>query len=166
VTLDNGAPDTGLPTTVIGPYDDRFTAGENRTYLSVYTPMGMTAATLDGSQQPLDSMAELERNVYAAFLSVPAQTSRTLAVELTGTVRVDGEGWYTLDLVRQPGLMPDDVSVIIDVPRGWRIADGRGVDAAGGQRATARLQLDHTTRLRVRIAPATDNIWRRLVEGR
>jgi hypothetical protein len=28
-----------------------------------------------------------------------------------------------------------------------------------------QLQLDHTTRLRVRLAPAADNIWQRLVDG-
>jgi hypothetical protein len=166
VTLDNTAPESGLPKTVIGPYDARFAAGENRTYISVYSPMGMTAATLDGKQQPLDSTTELDRNVYAAFLTVPARASRTLTVELAGTAPVDRDGWYTLDLVRQPGVAPDDVSVTIDVPPGWRIAAGHGIKSTSGRRGATQLQLDHTTRVRVRLAPATDNIWQRLVEGR
>jgi Protein of unknown function (DUF4012) len=165
VTLENTAPDTGLPTPVIGPYDARFAAGENRTYLSVYTPMGMTAATLEGSKHSLDSMTELQRHVYAGFLDVPAGASRTLALDLSGTVRVDKHGWYTLDLVRQPGIAADNVTVTIAVPRDWRIADGRGLTTTGGNRATAQLQLDHTTRVRVQLAPATGNIWQRLIDG-
>jgi hypothetical protein len=103
--------------------------------------------------------------VYADFFSVPSRTHRTLTVDLTGTVSLDPHGWYTLDLVRQPGITPDDVTVTIDVPPGWRVVDGQGVKAAGGRRATAHLRLDQTTRLRVRLAPDTDNVWQRLVDG-
>ncbi|HKA93313.1 MAG TPA: hypothetical protein VKE97_05885, partial [Acidimicrobiia bacterium] len=165
VTLENTAPATGLPTTVIGPYDPRFAAGQNRSYVSVYTPLGMTAASFDGSAEGLDSTTELDRHVYAAFLDVPAGASKTLALDLAGTVRADRNDWYTLDLVRQPGVAPDDVTVNVEVPSDWRISDGRGVDTIDGNRATTRIRLDQTTRLRVRLAPATSNIWQRLIEG-
>jgi len=75
------------------------------------------------------------------------------------------DGWYTLDLVRQPGITPDMVSVTIEVPPGWRIVDGHWVKSTGSGRATTQLVLDHTTRVRVRLAPATDNIWQRLLDG-
>jgi len=165
VKLDNTAPATGLPVYVIGPHDSRFAAGENRTFLSVYTPMGLTAATFDGTPLPLESMIELQRNVYAGFFSVPSQSSRTLAVDLSGTVHLDRHGWYTLDLVRQPAITPDDVTVKIDVPAGWRVADTRGLHVTGSRQGSVHLKLEDTTRLSVRLAPATDNIWRRLVDG-
>jgi UDP-N-acetylmuramyl pentapeptide phosphotransferase/UDP-N-acetylglucosamine-1-phosphate transferase len=165
VTLDNSAPDAGLPAYVIGPGAPGVVAGENRTFASVYTPLELTAATFEGNPQPLDPMTELGRNVYAAFLSVPARTSRTLSADVKGTVRLDQDGRYTLDLFRQPGITPDDVSVTIQVPPGWRLVDGQGFKASGGRQATAHLQLDQTTRLRVRLAPDTANVWQRLLDG-
>lgn len=165
VRLDNSAPDTGLPDNVIGVNNSFGHAGENRSFLSLYSPLGMTAASFEGNQQPLESMTELERNVYAAFLSVPSRSSRTLSVNVNGTARLDQDGRYRLDLFRQPGVAPDDVTVTIDVPPGWRLVDGQGFKASGGRKATAHLQLDQTTRLRVRLAPATGNVWQRLIDG-
>jgi hypothetical protein len=165
VGLENSAPDSGLPAIVIGPYGPFDRAGENRSFLSLYSPLGMTGATFEGNQKSLESMTELGRNVYAEFFSVPSRSRRTLTVDLAGTVRLGPHGAYTLDLVRQPGISPDDVTVRLDVPPGWRIVDGRGIKAAGGRQATAHLQLDQTTRLRVRLAPAAGNIWQRLLQG-
>jgi hypothetical protein len=98
---------------------------------------------------------------HAAF----GADQRILTVELAGTARVDRGDWYTLDLVRQPGVAPDDVSVTIDVPPGWRIAAGHGIKSTSGRHGATQ-PLNHTTRVRVRLAPATDNIWQRLVDGR
>ncbi len=165
VQLDNSAPSAGLPQIVIGPFDARFAPGENRSFVSVYTPLGFTAATVDGQQQLLDGTTELGRNVYSTFVSVPAQSSSTLALDLTGTLRLEHGGWYRLDLVRQPGLTPDDVTVNIDVPAGWRIADKRGVQRIAGRTATTKLQLDHTTTVKIRLARASSNLWQELVEG-
>jgi UDP-N-acetylmuramyl pentapeptide phosphotransferase/UDP-N-acetylglucosamine-1-phosphate transferase len=163
--LDNTAPPTGLPPIVIGPYDSRFVAGENRSYVSVYTPFGFTAATLDGQHASLDGTAELERNVYSTFASVPARSSRALSLDLTGTLRLGRGGWYTLELVRQPGLTPDDVTVTIDVPPGWRIAATEGVERTGDRAATTRLMLDHTTTVRVQLVRSAGNIWQQLADG-
>jgi UDP-N-acetylmuramyl pentapeptide phosphotransferase/UDP-N-acetylglucosamine-1-phosphate transferase len=165
VRLDNTAPNAGLPTEVIGPYDARFAPGENRSFVSVYTPLGFTGATLDGEQQPLDGTTELHRNVYSTFVSVPAQASRTLSLDVTGTLRLERGGWYRLDLVRQPGLTPDDVTVNIDVPPGWRITEKKGVERVVGRRATAKVQLSHTTPMRIRLAPGGGNLWEQLVDG-
>jgi hypothetical protein len=165
VGLDNSAPDTGLPDNVIGVNNSLGHAGENRSFLSLYSPLRMTAATFEGNQQPLESMTELGRNVYADFFSVPSRSRRTLTVDLNGAVRLGPNGEYALDLVRQPGVAPDDVTVKIDVPAGWRVIDGQGFKASGGRQATAHLRLDQTTRLRVRLAPDTDNVWQRLVDG-
>jgi UDP-N-acetylmuramyl pentapeptide phosphotransferase/UDP-N-acetylglucosamine-1-phosphate transferase len=165
VSLDNTAPNAGLPTEVIGPYDARFAPGENRSFVSIYTPLGYTAATFDGQPQPLDGTTELQRNVYSAFVSVPAQSSRTLSLDLTGTLRLERGGWYRLDLVRQPGLTPDDVTVNIDVPPGWRITEKKGVQRIAGRTATAKIQLSHTTPIRIRLAPGGGNLWEQLVDG-
>src|SRR5205823_13230838 len=165
----NTAPDTGLPRVVIGQSSfldpaSFGTPGENGTFASVYTPLGMTTATFGQNPEELDSMKELQRNVYAGNLSVPARSSRTLAVDLNGAVRLD-RGWYTLDLVRQPNITPDEVNVSIAVPPGWRLIGGHGIQTAGGQHAITHVRLDKTTRLRVRLVPAEGNLWQRLLDG-
>jgi len=165
VRLDNTGPDSGLPQVVIGPHDPRFVAGENRSYASVYTPLVATAATLEGHPQPVYGGTEVGRNVYSAFLSVPARSSRTFAVNVTGSVHLDADGWYTLTFVRQPMVNPDDVTLSLKAPAGWRFAAARGLEQAGGERATGRFRLDHTTTVRVRLAPATGGVWQRLVDG-
>jgi UDP-N-acetylmuramyl pentapeptide phosphotransferase/UDP-N-acetylglucosamine-1-phosphate transferase len=165
VTLDNNAPNAGLPTEVIGPHDDRFTPGENRSFVSIYTPLGFTAATIDGQPASLDTTTELQRNVFSTFVSVPAQSSGTLALDVTGTLRLERGGWYRLDLVRQPGLTPDDVTVNISVPPGWRITEKRGVQHVAGRTATAKVQLSHTTSMRIRLTRGGGNLWEQLVDG-
>jgi hypothetical protein len=165
VGLDNSAPDSGVPAYVIGPFTNFDRAGENRSFLSLYSPLGMSAATFEGNQQTLDATTELGRNVYANFFLVPSKSRRTLTVDLNGTVPLGPHGEYTLDVVRQPGVTPDDVTVKVDVPAGWRVADGQGIKATGGRQATAHIQLDQTTRLRVRVVPAEGNVWQRLLDG-
>jgi UDP-N-acetylmuramyl pentapeptide phosphotransferase/UDP-N-acetylglucosamine-1-phosphate transferase len=166
VRLDNTGPDSGLPQYVIGPYDSRFVAGENRAYVSVYTPLAATGATFGGYPEPLYSGTELGRNVYSAFVSTPARNSRTLAVNVSGTVHLDADGWYTLTLVPQPMLNSDDVTVTLEAPTGWRFGAVRGLEHAGGRRATGRIRLDDPTSVRVRLTPAAGDVWRRLVDGR
>lgn len=38
IDMENRSPGEGLPRYIIGPYDDRFQAGENRSFVSVYSP--------------------------------------------------------------------------------------------------------------------------------
>ncbi|MGH9013415.1 MAG: DUF4012 domain-containing protein [Acidimicrobiia bacterium] len=164
VTLDSTAVVPGLPQEVAGPYDERFTAGENRSFVSLYTPAGFDAATLDGAPVGLEATTELGRNVFSSFVSVSAGTSRTLALDLAGTVELTADGWYSLDLVRQPSLHPDEVTVSVAVPPGWRIAETVGLET-DGRRATARVTLDRHTRVRLRLEPADPSLWDRLDQG-
>ncbi|MGI8685798.1 MAG: hypothetical protein ACR2MO_12060, partial [Acidimicrobiales bacterium] len=110
VTLRNEAPPAGLPAYVIGgpfatPIDP---AGSNRTYLSVYSPLGLAGATLDGRPVPVESAREVGRNVYSLFLVVPPGGTRTLTFELSG--EVPGDGPYRLDWHAQPLVVPEVVS--------------------------------------------------------
>ncbi|MGH8985432.1 MAG: DUF4012 domain-containing protein, partial [Acidimicrobiia bacterium] len=165
VELANTAPSDGLPRVVSGPYDERFVAGENRTFLSLYTPAGFDSVSLDGQDVGLEAGTELGRNVFSSFVSVFAGTTRTLAVDLTGTVDLRPGGWYALDLPRQPSLHPDVVSVSIRVPDGWRIADAEGLDVEG-RRAVGRVRVAEPTRVRVRLERTGEDLWERLHQGK
>jgi hypothetical protein len=46
VMLDNKA--KGLPQIVIGPFDPRFVAGENRSFASIYSPLRIDQAIMNG----------------------------------------------------------------------------------------------------------------------
>jgi hypothetical protein len=47
------------------------------------------------------------------------------------------------------------LSVSIEVPSGWRIAATKGVKRIDGRAATSRLQLDHTTTVRIKASALT-----------
>ncbi len=151
VDMENQAPAEGLPRYVIGPYDERFQAGENFSYMSLYTPLDVTSATWDGAPLQLEAEEELGRNVYSAFLSIPSRSTRSLEVQLQGSVEALPGGWYELDLLHQPLLVDGEVSASVSVPSGWRIAEVEGARLEGGDRAVANLVLSRDEAVRVRL---------------
>jgi hypothetical protein len=154
IDLENGAPSSGLPPYVIGPAPSLPGAepGDNRSYLSVYSSLGFQDATIDGQRAVLESGEELGRSVYATFLTVPAQSTRTLAMDLAGEVRLTDDGWYELDLGRQPLLHPDEVTVTLRAPRGYRIDDVDGLERQG-RTATGEVVVRQNEVVRARIVP-------------
>jgi UDP-N-acetylmuramyl pentapeptide phosphotransferase/UDP-N-acetylglucosamine-1-phosphate transferase len=153
VTLANAAP-AGVSSVALGPWDERFEPGEDRSFVSVYTPLAFTAASLDGAPTQLEAATELGRNVFSGYVGVPAGAARTLSVDMRGTVVLAPGGWYELDVVRQPTLWPDDVTVVVEVPDGWRITDAEGLELLSPRRAGAQVSLERTGRMRVRLEPA------------
>ncbi|HZJ26667.1 MAG TPA: DUF4012 domain-containing protein [Acidimicrobiia bacterium] len=154
VQLRNDAPAAGLSTTVIGPYDDRFAPGENRSYVSVYSPLGLTDAVLDGQPGALEAERELGRQVYSTFVSIPSGSTSTLELGLEGEVPLGPGGWYALDLGRQATVRADAVRVRVEVPDGYEIADIAGLDAQSPSTAATEIALDEPTTVWVRVVPA------------
>ena len=86
--------------------------------------------------------------------------------ELGGQVQPDEGGWYRLDLGHQPLVVPGDVDVAISVPKGWRIAETRGLDRRGPRQAEARVRLDGERALLVRVErTGWSAFWHRLTAG-
>jgi hypothetical protein len=109
VTLRNDAPAKGEPKYVIGPYDGRFVAGQNRLFLTVYSPLAATGATIDGQPLEVGGAPELGRFAHSAVVDVAPGTTRTLVFHLVGFVK--GGDAYRFDLVRQPLVFDDSVSL-------------------------------------------------------
>lgn len=151
VHMRNGAPSSGLPSGVIGPYDDRFGPGENRTHLSLYTPFPHRSATLGGRPVTVDSQPELGRLAHSATVSLPPLGSRTVLLDLEGLVQLEEGDWYRLDLGHQPLVTSDVVEVSLEVPGGWRIAETRGMRRVSDRLATAQLVVDRERSLWVRV---------------
>jgi hypothetical protein len=153
VDMENQAPSEGLPSYVIGPFDSRFEAGENRSYVSLYSPLNLVSATWDDQPLPLEVERELGRNVYSAFLSIPAGTTRTLEVGLEGVLTSLPGGWYELDLLHQPILVAGRASVRIEVADGWRISEAVGAAISDPRHAMVDLTLDRDASVRLRLTP-------------
>jgi hypothetical protein len=167
IDLDNTAPATGLPQVVIGPFiPDRFVAGENRLFLSMYSPLTFVTASVDGHQAAVGPGRERGRNVYSMLQRIPSETKKTTAAKLAGTVALDN-GWYELRVRAQPTLNPDRLHVSVDVPEGWKIDKAPSMQRDFARRASSNVTLDKSTTFRVHIVPdgGKQNLWDRLVNG-
>jgi hypothetical protein len=153
VDMENQAPSDGLPDYVIGPFDSRFEAGENHSYVSLYSPLNLAGARWEGEPLALEAERELGRNVYSAFLSIPAGATRTLEVELEGGLTSLPGGWYELDLLHQPLLVAGRVSAKIEVPDGWRISEVVGATLSDARHAVVDLTLGRDASVRLRVTP-------------
>jgi hypothetical protein len=74
--------------------------GTNRVYLSVYTPLQLTSADVDGAHRALVTDRELGWNVLTTYLNIPPGTEVVLTLHLGGTVALDRG--YTLTMRPQP----------------------------------------------------------------
>lgn len=85
VVLTNTAPADGLPDYVIG---NRVGApqGTSRLYVSFYSPLALTGATVDGEQIGLEVGEELGWNVYSRFVDIPPGGTSTFVVSLAGPI--------------------------------------------------------------------------------
>lgn len=154
VALENRAPSSGLPAVVIGPYDDRFKAGENRTYLSVYSPFPLRSATLNGQDAKTVSDPDLGRLAHSLTVSVPASQAVAVNMDVGGNVQLGKDGWYRLEILRQPTVHPDHVEASISVPSGWEIVETRNAKPTGARTAVYKEDVTAPSTVWVRIQRA------------
>ncbi|HEX6238964.1 MAG TPA: DUF4012 domain-containing protein [Acidimicrobiales bacterium] len=154
VTLVNDAPRSGLPDSIIGnALDDEeglaLPSGTNRTHLSVYSPLALEAATLDGERVEIAPEVERDRYAYSVFLDVPPEGgARTLALTLQGRVALDG-GAYRLDIANQPLVNPDRVSLVIESATGGPVRASAPMVVDGAKALADLRATQHETTLRV-----------------
>lgn len=153
VTLANDAPNGGLPDDVIDnalglrPGDADLPVGWNSSLVSVYTPLDLRGATLDGESVPLGRNLEVGVQALSTFVEVAPGEQRTLEIRLTGVVEGDT---YVLDLLGQPMVNPDEATVDIRVAGGGRPTVTGPVATGGGGQAVGTFTLVEPTRITVR----------------
>lgn len=108
IQLTNQAPPSGLPRYIIGNIVG-LPLGTSRMYVSVYSPLLLKGATLDGLPLLTESDSEQDRGVYSAYVDVPPGVTRGLTFDLAGAV--DPDAPYRLDVHRQPSAAPDQIKV-------------------------------------------------------
>jgi hypothetical protein len=112
ITLRNTAPSSGLPAYVIGSYrDSGLSPGANLTWLTVYSPLGITEDP--ASRTDIRPVAEPEFgvNAYSAFVTIPSGKTVTVSMTLIGHVRRGNR--YALVVRQQPSANPEHYTVEI-----------------------------------------------------
>jgi hypothetical protein len=142
VTLRNGAPAFGLPSEVIGSYTGSgLPPGTNATWLTLYSPLGLRAATIDGHSQGMSDTAELGVHAYSQYVYVPPGGSVTLTFDLAG---VTTPGNYRLVMYNQPMVRPDLDTVTVNPTPGWTVTGPATIPADEvTERLTFRMQSDN-----------------------
>lgn len=147
IGLVNSAPTSGEPPYIIGNLIDA-PSGTNRMYLSAYSPLDLVSAEVDGAPVTLERGRELGRNVWSAFVDVPAGASATVTLELEGEVDLS-IGRYRFDLLPQAMARPDRASVEVAVT-GGRVdgatttaldEEGTELDADVGEDGAVRVEV-------------------------
>jgi len=153
VALENTAPATGLPSYIIGSNRPDYAAGENGTFFSAYSPLDLGIATIDGETAGIERGREFGRHVYSRFLRIPAESTTTVELPLSGTLHLRPDGAYDLALVTQPSVRPDLTTVRLHLPDGWRFEAPRGGARLydDDHTLTYEGELDRDRRIRARI---------------
>jgi hypothetical protein len=147
VTLTNDAPASGLPAYVLGGVV--VPPGYSRQITQIYSPLDLVSATVDGRPPPAGALRSLGRPgnwAYELDVAVPPKSAMTIELRLAGRLAAP-HGRWTLDVGYQSAVHPDDVTVTLDVPGGWRIAGTGGGLTGRGRTATARWELGRNVQL-------------------
>jgi hypothetical protein len=125
ITLRNDSSAQGLPRYIVGPYDERFRAGDNSQFQTLYVAggYGFTRATRDGRRVGAEAQAELGGLAISQQVVIPPRRSVTLAYDLRRRDAVQvrgGRASYQLQVRPQPTVHPDQLEVSLRAPPGWR----------------------------------------------
>jgi hypothetical protein len=120
VTLHNEAPAQGLPSEVIGSYTGSgLPPGTNETWLTLYSPLALRAATANGQKQGVSDGVELGVHAYSEYVDIPPKGTVTLTFDLAGLTS-PGPG-YTLTLYNQPMVQDDLDTMTVEPTSGWAV---------------------------------------------
>lgn len=128
ITVRNRAPASGLPDIVIGSFPDSpLPRGTSRVVLSVYSPLALQSATIDGQSAAFLEDTELGRNVYTVQLEIPPGGRRDLELALEGRVTLGSGRRYRLRMWHQATVVPDRARIAVRPVAGWAVVGPRGL---------------------------------------
>ncbi len=146
VKLRNDAPQSGLPSVIIGnPY--KSPSGTNLMTLSLYSPLGLDLATLDGRPIGMQPDEEAGLGVYSLDLAIPPRTTRVFRFQLAGGL--DLETGYRLVVAPQPVTNPDWITVDVRTRSGWHMNQSPGLQLRGSFLTSGRRRLSEEERYTV-----------------
>ncbi|MGI8425562.1 MAG: sugar transferase [Actinomycetota bacterium] len=166
VIIKNGAPTSGLPTYILGPFADlKDPPGLNRTYLSLYLPAKTSgsAAKLDGKPVGLESHSERGLGVVSKFVETVSGNSSRLELKLQSALSRAGE--YRLLVQHQPGLNPDQMRLSVRIPAGMVVKSMTGGMQVDGQRVIWRGNLVSDREFVVKFGSPGLDSWKNRLKG-
>lgn len=119
VTLDNSAPDSGLPAAILESNDQGLEPGTNRMIMSVYSRHPVVEARLDGETVPLQPEIEFGIPVYSLVVALPAGDFATLDLVIEGELA--DRDRYAMSLGTQPLTSPELASWHLQTEGGTRL---------------------------------------------
>ncbi|HZU79239.1 MAG TPA: DUF4012 domain-containing protein [Acidimicrobiales bacterium] len=129
VQLRNDAPASGLPPYVIGEPDQTIPSGTNRAIVTVYSPLYLEGASVNGSPMTWSAGRELGVFAYRATVLVPPKSTSTLVLQLAGSLAARES--LPVHVRIQPAANPGPVSVTIDPVPGWRVVGPSTITSGG-----------------------------------
>jgi len=126
VDLHNDAPSSGVPDYVIGSLSPQAARGTNRQLLVILRTHGddPISVTNAGTSTQVSRDAEQELVGYHDVLNIPPHASTAIRATLVTANALAGNGrdrTYILDVLSQPTVRADAVSIAVHVPRGWSV---------------------------------------------
>jgi hypothetical protein len=149
LTLRNDAPAGGLPAYVIGDEGDDppdLPLGTSEQLVSVYTRLVPTSVTVDGDPAGVEAQAELGGQVWSVPVSIGPGATATIVLELAGEVEDAAD--FSLDLLSQPLVHTDELTLSIQGAGGWDVV---GVDGLELEDGVARYEGELATDQRVGV---------------
>ncbi|MEY2461036.1 MAG: hypothetical protein QOG30_2866 [Acidimicrobiaceae bacterium] len=128
IRLTNSAPGSDLPVDVIGNAHDA-PSGSNHLFLTVYTPLTATGATINDAPTGIGSAQRFGLSAYSIIADVPAGGTVTIHLTLSGGIARSRQ--YQLTVVRQPTVNLDNIGVTVKGKEGWRLVDFPGFQLDG-----------------------------------
>lgn len=129
VRLQNLAPASGLPHAVIGWGGDLsanqlpVADGENLDYVSLYSAAPLTDVTVDGAPAELNRVVpDLGYQAQDLYVRIPSQG--TVVIRAAVRTQLRPGDTYAMEVLRQVTATPDQITVRVRVPEGWRVAGG------------------------------------------
>ena len=128
VRLDNRAPDAGQPKEVIGPYNEKFRAGESVTILGLFRGPSsrLRGADRERAVGPLGFGREVGLRYFQDYIRIPSRRSAAHSYRFSVDPAWEGSnggGTYRLTLVTQPTIRPTAVRVVVRVPQDTTIVE-------------------------------------------
>jgi hypothetical protein len=160
LTIENGAPSSGLPAYILGPnvvgqVHKPYPPGLNRTLLSVYRPRSsaVVGTSLDGREASVESRSEKGLQVTTLAMEVLPGSSSKLALQTTGVPVEPGE--YRLVVQQQPMLNPDQLDLEVVLPEGATIKSVSSGITVDGSRVRWSGPLDREREIVIRFDPTS-----------
>jgi hypothetical protein len=166
VRLENLAPATGLPHAVIGWGGDLsanqlpVADGENLAYVSLYSAAPLSDITVDGEPAEVNrAVSDLGYQAYDVYVRIPSQGVKAVRARVRGQIEPGRR--YAVEVLRQTTATPDQLTVRVAVPPGWKLVPRSGTAPAEGG-STAVLQVDASAP--VALALEAEPVERTLLE--